>query len=133
MMMSHTVMSADLAAAASQPTVRCAPHFLAPSRMIELMELAALRLMKSRLRDGESSVGIEMNVTHATPGAVCGVMRAVASYRGVSGRLHRFAIHAFDETGLIGTSEHTRAVVGVKKLLAAEARREGNPENVASA
>jgi predicted thioesterase len=131
--MTQTVVSADLAQAASQPTVKCAPQVLGPSRMIELMELAALRLMKSRLREGESSVGIETNVTHATPGAVCGAMRAVASYRGVSGRLHRFTINAFDESGLIGTSEHTRAVVGVKSLLAVDARQVGKPEKLAPA
>jgi len=92
----------------------------AASRMIELMEMAAARLMKSRLRDGESSVAVAMNVTYAAhslrhPGGSL-TMRAVASYNGITGRLHRFKINAFDESGLIGTAEHTRAVTVERRL-----------------
>src|SRR5262245_51694318 len=77
----------------------------ATSRMIELMELAAARLMKGHLADGETSVAVSMNVTYAAhtlrhPHAGS-TMRAVASFSGSSGRVHRFRINAFDETGLI--------------------------------
>ena len=92
----------------------------ATSRMIELMEIAAARLMKSHLADGESSVAVAMNVTYAAhslrqPNGVS-TMRAVASYNGISGRLHRFRLNAFDESGLIGTAEHTRAVTIERRL-----------------
>jgi predicted thioesterase len=91
----------------------------ATSRMIELMEIAASRLMKPHLGEGESSVAVAMNVTYAAqslrqPGG--STMRAVASYNGITGRLHRFKINAFDESGLIGTAEHTRAVVIERRL-----------------
>jgi predicted thioesterase len=97
----------------------------ASSRMIELMEIAAARLMKSHLSDGESSVAVAMNVTYVAASlrhAGAATMRAVASYNGTSGRLHRFRINAFDESGLIGTAEHTRAVV-VERRLTSVARR----------
>jgi predicted thioesterase len=97
----------------------------AASRMIELMEIAASRLMKSHMNEGESSVAVAMNVTYAAaslrlPGG--STMRAVASYNGISGRLHRFRINAFDESGLIGTAEHTRAVT-IERRLTSVARR----------
>jgi predicted thioesterase len=96
------------------------------SRMIELMEIAASRLMKSRLGDGESSVAVAMNVTYAAASLRHpqggSTMRAVAAYHGIAGRLHRFKINAFDESGLIGTAEHTRAVV-VERRLTSVARR----------
>jgi predicted thioesterase len=101
------------------------PAVLATSRMTELMELAAGRLMKQNLRDGESSVGIALNVTHAAHASVSGTVRAVASYASVSGRLHRFSINVFDESGLIGSAEHTRAVVIERRLLAVTRRRTG--------
>ncbi len=114
-----------------EATLRTPPHGetgdpagLATSRMVELMELAAVRLMKPHLADGESSVSIEMKVTHASP-AGGGTLRAVATYDGVSGRLHRFSIHAFDESGLVGSAEHTRAVVGERRLLALARRGAG--------
>jgi len=99
--------------------------------MIELMEIAAARLMKSHLRDGESSVAVAMNVTyaayslrHSNGGST---MRAVATYDGISGRLHRFKINAFDESGLIGTAEHTRAVVIERRLTSIARQRAGEP------
>ena len=99
------------------------PAVLARSRMIELMELAAARLMKPQLRDAQSSVSIEMKVTHIASTTVGGTLRAVAAYAGVAGRLHRFRINVFDESGLIGSAEHTRAVTTERRLLAKRRRR----------
>ena len=98
----------------------------ATSRMIELMEIAAARLMKPRLHDGEASVSVAMNVTYAAHSLRQSnggsTMRAVATHNGMSGRLHRFKINAFDESGLIGSAEHTRAVV-IERRLTSVARR----------
>ena len=99
------------------------PAVLARSRMIELMELAAARLMKPNLRDAESSVSIEMKVTHVASTTVGGTLRAVAAYAGIAGRLHRFRINVFDESGLIGSAEHTRAVILERHLLDKTRRR----------
>ena len=41
-----------------------APAVLASSRLCELMELAAARLMRPRLRPGESSVAVELKLRH---------------------------------------------------------------------
>lgn len=110
----------------AEATLRMSPVALAYSRMIELMELAAVRLMKSHQRDGESSVSIAMKVTHAASTTVGGTLRAVAAYDGISGRLHRFKINVFDESGLIGSAEHTRAVVIERRLSVVTQRRAGN-------
>jgi fluoroacetyl-CoA thioesterase len=96
------------------------PAIPATSRMIELMEMAAARLMKPRLHDHESSVAVAMNITYAAPqlrrpNSGC-MLRAVASYKGITGKLHRFTVNAFDESGLIGTAEHTRAVLIERRL-----------------
>jgi len=99
------------------------PAVLARSRMIELMEVAAARLMKPHLSDAETSVSIEMKVTHVASTTVGGTLRAVATYAGVAGRLHRFRINVFDESGLIGSAEHTRAVIIERRLLAKARRR----------
>ncbi|HEY3228697.1 MAG TPA: hotdog domain-containing protein [Roseiflexaceae bacterium] len=106
-------------------TLRVAPAVLATSRMMELMELAATRLMKPQLRDAESSVSIVMTVTYVAPAPVGGMLRAVATYAGIAGRLHRFRINVFDASGLIGSAEHARAVVSDRKLLAVAQRRAG--------
>ena len=101
------------------------PVVLPISRLIALMESAAARLMRSALREGESSVALEMNLTHAAPKGLHGAVRAVATYRGVAGRVHRFTVHAFDETGLIASAEHTRAVVVESRVEGLARRRAG--------
>jgi predicted thioesterase len=72
-----------------------------------------------------------MNVTYAAASLRHpqggSTMRAVASYNGISGRLHRFKINAFDESGLIGAAEHTRAVVIERRLMSIARERAGEP------
>ena len=46
----------------------------------------------------------------------------VATYAGVAGRLHRFRINVFDESGLIGSAEHTRAVMNERECQTARRR-----------
>jgi predicted thioesterase len=103
----------------------------AVAHMIDLMESAAARLMRPYLRDGQSSVAVEMRLLHAAYSHLDdsrGVaVRAIAIHRGVSGRLHRFTLHAFDASGLIGSAEQTRAVVVSSRLLALARRRAGRP------
>ena len=101
------------------------PAALVTSRLVDMMELAAARLMRPRLAPGESTLGIELKLTHVASTAPGAWVRAVATYRYISGRLHHFSIHAFDRTGLIAACEHTRAVVLPRRLLAQARKRAG--------
>jgi fluoroacetyl-CoA thioesterase len=99
---------------------------LASSRLCELMELAAARLMRPRLGPGESSVAVAMNLRHvASTRGSRGLVRVSASHHSVAGRLHHFIVNAFDERGLIAVSEQTRAVVNGRRLVALARRRAG--------
>lgn len=120
---SFTVQSADTASALSISSDDRFPEVFATSRMIALMELAAARLMKSDLNDGELSVGVSLNVRHTAPTPVGAEVRAVATYLGPAGKLFRFRVEAFDEAGSIGDGEHVRAIVATERLLAGAARR----------
>ena len=79
----YQIQSSDLAKALSTDSQDDFPEVFATSRMVALMELAAARLMKPLLSDGELSVGVNVNVTHmaATPNNV--KVKAVAIYKGV--------------------------------------------------
>jgi predicted thioesterase len=93
------------------------PEVLATSRMIALMELAAARGMRGLLGAGQLSVGVGLDVKHfaATPVGV--EVRAVATFLGQEGKLYRFNVKAFDQGGLVGEGEHTRAIVTTERLL----------------
>ena len=99
------------------------PEVFATSRMIALMELAAARLMRPLLREGQLSVGVSVNVRHTAATPVGGKARAVATYTGPVGKLFGFRVEAFDEAGPIGGGEHTRAVVDIGRLIAGASRR----------
>jgi fluoroacetyl-CoA thioesterase len=122
-MKAHSGRPMSLKFRTAEATLQVSPVVLSTARMRDLMELAAVRLMRMHLADGESSVSTEMAVTHVAPASGSGALRAVAAYKGVAGRLHRFTINVFDESGLIGSAEHTRAVVPGSGLLDLARRR----------
>ena len=103
------------------------PAVLPISRISQLMEQAAARLMRPLLREGESSLALSLNLTHAVTGPVSGNLRAVATQQGVSGREHRFLVHVFDESGLVASAEHSRAIVVNRRVVGLARRRAGRP------
>jgi predicted thioesterase len=81
--------------------------------------------MNPLLENGQLSVGVSVQVRHTAATPVGSRVRAVATYLGADGKLARFRVEAFDEAGLIGDGEHTRAVVATERLIAgAEKRRQ---------
>jgi fluoroacetyl-CoA thioesterase len=101
------------------------PEVFATVRMIGLMEVAAARLLQPHCAEGEMSVGVGVTIRHTAPTPVGSMVRAVATYLGQEGKLFRFRVEAYDDGGLIGEGEHTRAIVMVDRLMkGAKARHE---------
>ncbi|OUS24767.1 hypothetical protein A9Q99_23520 [Gammaproteobacteria bacterium 45_16_T64] len=91
------------------------------------MELAAARLMKPLLNEGELSVGVNVNVNHLAATLNDEVVTAVATYKGIEGKLHAFDVALFDRGGKAGAGTHTRAIIKTKRLLeGAESRTSSN-------
>lgn len=113
----YQVQSSDLAASLSSDPLDNFPQVYATSRMIALMELAAARLMKPLLSDGELSVGVNVNVTHMAATPADTEVTAIAEYRGIEGKLHQFDVALFDPAGIAGKGRHTRAIVKTERLV----------------
>jgi predicted thioesterase len=113
----RVVAATDTARALSSSPEDDFPDVLATTRMIALMEVAAARAMKPLLQAGQLSVGVGVDVRHLAATPVGVEVRAVATFQGMDGRLHRFKVQAFDRGGLIGEGEHTRAIVGTERLI----------------
>jgi predicted thioesterase len=103
------------------------PAVPAISTLVELMELAAARLMLPQLAHAESSVSLQMDLRHIAAVHAGGSWRAVATYRARRGRLHEFDVDVFDASGLIASAVHVRAVVVERRVLAVARRRAGRP------
>jgi predicted thioesterase len=102
------------------------PMLPATSRLVEVMELAAARLM--RTRGGESSAAVSMKLHHAALSQARGaVLRARATCSAVDGRLYHFEVNVFDENGLVASGEHVRAVVSPRRIEAVARRRHAQP------
>lgn len=117
------VRDADTAKAIALAAEDDFPAVFATSRMVALMELAAARLMKPLLGEGQLSVGVSIRVEHRAATPVGCEVRALATYLGLDGKLHRFKLEAFDPAGSIGEGDHSRAIVGVERLLEGARRR----------
>lgn len=85
--------------------------------MVALMEGAACESIAPCLAEGESSVGISMNVAHTSATPVGMEVRAESRVTAVDGRKVTFEIVAFDEKGEIGRATHERVVIKAERFL----------------
>ncbi|WP_034255551.1 thioesterase family protein [Aliarcobacter lanthieri] len=93
------------------------PTVLATYRMISLMEIAASRLMIPLLKEGELSVGVNVNVIHSAPTLEGATIKVKATFIHMEGKLFAFDVEIFDKTGSAGKGTHTRAIINNEKLL----------------
>lgn len=120
---SLVVESSDTAQALALTSEDNFPAVFATSRMIALMEVAAARLMKPMLKEGELSVGVSLNVKHTAATPVGSKVTARATYLGPEGKLFKFKVETEDEGGSVGEGEHTRAIVLTERLVSGAERR----------
>ena len=84
--------------------------------MVALMEGAACEAIADGLDEGETTVGIELNIQHVAATPVGMEVRAEAEVTAVEGKIVTFTLRAFDEAGEIGSGTHKRFVVFAEKF-----------------
>ena len=96
---------------------------LATPEMICLMEQAAVAAVDHLLPDGDSTVGIHLDVSHlaATPPGM--QVTATAELTVVDGRKLEFRVEAHDERELIGRGTHRRMIVHLERFRAGVQRK----------
>lgn len=85
--------------------------------MAAIMEAAACEAIEKGLTEGETSVGIELNLQHTAATPVGLEVWAEAEVTAVEGKIITFTVQAFDEAGPIGSATHKRAVVNTQRFL----------------
>jgi predicted thioesterase len=111
------VSQSDMASSLFDQCDSIFPEVFATSRMIALMELAAARAMLPILQPHQVSVGVLVTVKHisATPNGT--TVKALATFKGMEGKLYKFFVEAFDDGGKIGEGDHSRAIVDKSRLI----------------
>ena len=85
--------------------------------MVALMEGAACEAIAEAIPDGQTTVGMELNIQHLSATPVGLEVRAEAEVTAVEGKIITFELHAFDESGEIGKGTHKRCIVNSQKFL----------------
>lgn len=100
---------------------------LATPRMVALMEQAAFQSVQPHLAEGETTVGISLEIQHTAATPVGMPVTARARLVQVDGRRLVFDVEAADGQGQIGSGRHERFVVKTERFQAkADARRNRN-------
>ena len=85
--------------------------------MVALMEGAACEALADALSEDQTTVGIELNISHLAATPVGMDVRAEAEVTAVDGKIITFTITAYDEAGKIGEGTHKRAIVTSQRFL----------------
>ena len=85
--------------------------------MVALMEGAACEAIAQCMNEDQTSVGIELNISHLSATPVGLEVRAEAEVTAVEGKVITFQVTAYDEAGKIGEGTHKRCVVASQRFL----------------
>lgn len=90
---------------------------LATPWMIAFMERVSHRLLAQHLAEGETSVGIYLEIKHLAPTPVGGSVRVNAEITEVVGNQVAFNVRAWDHIEMVGEGVHRRAVIDEARFL----------------
>ncbi len=85
--------------------------------LIALMEAAACAALAPHLMEGQSSVGVEIQVKHLAATLLGKQIRARAEITAIEGRKISFFVQAWDDHDLIGEGTHQRVLIEVSRFL----------------
>jgi predicted thioesterase len=102
--------------------------FATPS-MIALMESAACECLAKCMGPGQTTVGASVNVSHVAAAPIGSTVTAKATGKSVEGRKLMFDVEAWDDSGIIGSGTHGRAIIDIERFMAKAASRAGKAQD----
>ncbi len=85
--------------------------------LLALMEEATCNAVAGALEDGQSTVGVSMDIQHTAPTPVGMAVRAEARLTEIKGKMLTFAVTAYDEAGEIGSGTVRRCIIRSESFL----------------
>jgi fluoroacetyl-CoA thioesterase len=90
---------------------------LGTPRIVALCEEASCLAFGPKLGEGETTVGLRVELTHLAPTKVGSKVRAEATLEKTEGRRLTFTLSVSDDCGLVAAGKLTRVVVDVATFL----------------
>ncbi|MGI6368531.1 MAG: thioesterase family protein [Anaerolineae bacterium] len=97
---------------------------LATPQMIAWMEQVASRAVAASLPEGQTTVGVHLDVRHLAATLPGHTVTVRATLIAIDGRQLGFAVAAEDAAGLIGEGTHRRVIVNTERFVARAATRD---------
>ncbi len=85
--------------------------------LLALMEEATCNAVAGALEDGQSTVGVSMDIQHTAPTPVGMAVRAEARLTEIKGKMLTFSVTAYDEAGEIGSGTVRRCIIRSESFL----------------
>ena len=85
--------------------------------LLALMEEATCNAVSDVLEDGQSTVGVSMDIRHSAPSPVGMEVRAEAALTEVNGKMLTFSVIAYDQAGEIGSGTVCRCIIRSESFL----------------
>jgi predicted thioesterase len=108
------VGDADTAAALGSGDV----NVLGTPKLVALFEQATVEALQGVLDDGQSSVGMRVQIDHLQPTPVGAEVVVEATLDKIEGRRLTFTVTASDSGGLVAAGKVTRVMIDVDKFMA---------------
>lgn len=90
---------------------------LSTPSLIAFMENAAMLELNPSLSEGETSVGIEMNMKHVAASPIGAKVKVTSQITESHKSIRTFEIKAYEEDKLIGEAVHKRAIVNSQQFM----------------
>ena len=90
---------------------------LGTPRVVALCEQAAIAAIADRLDDGNTTVGMRVQIDHLQPTAVGKTVSAEAVLERIEGRRLTFTVSVHDPRGLIAAGKVTRVVINAQRFM----------------
>lgn len=92
-------------------------HVLGTPRLVALFEQATVEALRGVLGDGQSSVGMRVQIDHLQPTPVGAEIVVEATLDKIEGRRITFSVTASDSGGLVAAGKVTRVTIDVDKFM----------------
>ena len=85
--------------------------------MVALMESAAANSVKAHLEPGKTTVGVSIDVKHVSATPLGMTVSCESELVEIDGKRLVFKITASDRHGVIGTANHERMIIDIKRFM----------------
>jgi predicted thioesterase len=90
---------------------------LGTPRLVALFEQATVDALRGILDEGQSTVGMRVQIDHLQPTPVGAEVEVEANLEKIEGRRMTFTVTAFDSGGLVAAGKVTRVMIDVERFM----------------